>query len=254
MTRRTTAVVAACAAVLALARPLEAAQITLLCSNGIKSVVDALLPTFEAASGHRVTVKYDLSANIKRQVEAGDAFDIALATPAIVDDLIKQGKVAADSRADIARVGLALMGRQGAPHIDASTIAQFTRALLDAKSIAYTRDSAAASAFNGVVSRLGVAEQVKAKSVLTDSAQATADAVTSGKAQYGVLPVSEILPVKGGEVLVTFPAGVQTYLEMKAATNARTSQRAAATELIRFLLSSSADAAMKRLGMERPHR
>jgi molybdate transport system substrate-binding protein len=243
----------ALAGILSLAHPVrvDAARITLLCSNGIKAVVDALMPKFEAATGHTVTVKYDLAANIRRQVEAGDAFDLVIATPAVIDDLIKQGKLASETRTNLARVGLAIIVRQGRPRDNIRTVDAFTRALLDAKSIAYAREGASGVAFAATVQRLGIAEQVHKKSLLTESGEAVGEAVTSGKVEFGVLPVSEILPVKGAEVLARFPADIQTYIVMVGGVNARAPQRAVGEELIRFLAAPTADEVLKQYGMER---
>jgi molybdate transport system substrate-binding protein len=229
----------------------DAAQITLFCSVGIKPVVEALLPQFEKASGHHVTATYDLAANLKRQIEAGAAFDVAIITGAMIDDLIKQGRVAADSRTNVAQVGLAIMIRKGAARADISTVDAFRRALLDASSIAYAREGASGVAFAALVQRLGIAEQLKAKSQLTESGDAVGAAVTSGKAQFGVLPVSEILPVAGAEVLAPFPAGAQSYIVMVAGINAAAPQRAAASALIKFLTAPAVDAVVKQRGMER---
>ena len=231
--------------------PLEAAQITLLCSNGMQAVVAALLPKFEAASGHRVVVKYDLAANIRRQVEAGETFDVAIATPPVIDALITQGQIAADSRTSLAQVGLAIMIRRGAARPDVSTVDAFRRALLEATSVAYAREGASGVAGAALVQKLGIAEPVKAKSQLTESGEAVGVAVTSGKAQFGVLPVSEILPVTGADVLAPFPAGAQSYIQMVGGISARAPQRAAAQALVAFLAAPAADAVVKQFGMER---
>ena len=84
-------------------------------------MVDELAPQFEAASKHKVAITYDLAANLKRQIESGAPFDVTILTPAMLDDLIKQGKVAADTRNVIARTGLAVMIKSGARKADIST-------------------------------------------------------------------------------------------------------------------------------------
>src|SRR5687768_10812319 len=96
----------------------HAAQITVFCSNGIKTVVEELVPRFEAATKHTVVVKYGLAAVLKREIESGASFDVAILTPAAIDDLIKQKKIATDSRTVLARTGLGLAVRAGAPKRD----------------------------------------------------------------------------------------------------------------------------------------
>jgi molybdenum ABC transporter molybdate-binding protein len=235
----------------ALRETFQAAQITVLCSNGIKAAMEALLPQFEAATGRRVAIKYDLAANLKRQIEADEAFDLAIATPAVVDDLITQGRIAAGTRTNLARSGLAIMIRKGGRKVDVSTVDAFKGALVGASSIAYAREGASGMAFAALVERLGIADALRPKSQLTNSGAAVGAAVSSGAAEFGILPLSEILPVAGAEVLGPFPPEVQSYVVMVAGINARTSQRAAAESLVRFVTAPASDRAMREHGMER---
>lgn len=244
-------VVLSLAAALAFGSRAGAAEITLLCSNGMQAVVEALLPQFEKATGHRVAVRFDLAANIRRQVAAGERFDVAIATPAVIDELAKEGLVASTSRTSLARVGLAIMIRQGGRRPDIGTVEAFRRALLDATSIVYAREGASGVAFAAIVETLGIAAPVKAKTLLAESGAAVAEAVTAGRAEFGVLPVSEILPVQGAEVLAPFPAGAQTYISMVGGISARAPQREAADALLRFLAAAPADAVVAKYGMER---
>src|SRR5947209_3452432 len=99
-------------------RAASAAEVNVLCSVGLKAVMDALAPEFERATKHQVLVKYDLAATLKKQIEGGMPFDLAVLTPAMIDDLIKTGRLAGDSRTVIARSGLALAIRKGAKKPD----------------------------------------------------------------------------------------------------------------------------------------
>ena len=233
------------------ARTADAAEITVLCSNGLKAVVEDLVPKFEQASKHKVIVKYDLAATIKRRIEGGEAFDVAFVTPAVIDDLIKQGKIGAGSRALIARSGLGVAVKSGARKQDISTVEAFKRVLLGAKGIAYAREGASGVAFAALVERLGIAEQLKAKSKLTGGAEEVGEAVVKGEAEFGILPLSEILPVKGAEVLGMFPADVQSYIVMVGGVGAGAKQPAAGRELIGFLTAPAALPVVKAKGMER---
>src|SRR5262245_14030532 len=141
----------------------QAAEIHVLCSNGLKAAMEDLAPQFERASGHKIVVKYGLAAGFKQQIEAGEAFDVAVLTPALIDDLIKHGKMAADSRAVIARTGLALMIRGGARKPDVSNTEAFKRSLVAAKSIAFAKEGASGVAFAALLPRLGIADTLKAK-------------------------------------------------------------------------------------------
>ena len=128
--RMTPTTLALVLSVLTVARAAHAAEVNVLCSVGLKAVMDALAPEFEKASKNKVVVKYDLAANLKKQIEGGAPFDLAVLTPAMIYDLIKTGRLAADSRTVIARSGLALAIRKGAKKPDVGTSDAFKRTLL----------------------------------------------------------------------------------------------------------------------------
>src|SRR5438132_9943319 len=119
--------------------------------------MEELVSKFERATHHKVVVNYGLAAALGRQIEAGGLFDLAILTPAVIDDLIKERKIAADSRTTIARSGLAIVIRAGAPKPDIATIDAFKRSLLGAKSIAYAKEGASGVAFAALIRRLGIA-------------------------------------------------------------------------------------------------
>jgi len=253
MTRRrlVAAVAAAVVALSAASSARDTADLTILCSTGLKAVIDDLAPKYERASKHTLAVRYDLAANIKKQIEGGEPFDVAFVTPAVMDDLIKGGKVAADSRNTIARSGLAIAIRKGAKKHDISTVDALKRALLDAKGIAYAKEGASGVAFAALIQKLGLADAVKAKSTLTASADAVGDAVASGKSEFGILPVSEILPIKGAELLAPFPADVQSYIVIVGGVSAASKHDATARDVIKFVTAPAALPVIKAKGMER---
>jgi molybdate transport system substrate-binding protein len=236
---------------LAQASVAAAAEIKVLCSNGIKAVMEELVPQFEQATKHKVVITYGLAAALKRQLEAGEPFDVAVLTPPLIDDLIKQGKIAGDTRTVLARSSMALAIRAGAPKPDIRTTDALKRTLLESKSIAYAREGASGVFFIDVVQRLGLADDLKSKLKPTTTGEEVGASVARGDAQLGVLPVSEILPVHGVEVLGTFPADVQGAVVMVAGVSSATSQGAAVKELLRFLIAPAALSVMKKRGMER---
>jgi len=127
----------------------------------------------------------------------------------------------------------------------------FKKALLDSQSIAYAREGASGVAFAAIIEKLGIAETLKTKLKPTATGEEVNNLVVSGGAQYGILPLSEILAVKGAELGGMFPADVQTWITMATAVNANAKQSAAARDLIKFLMTPSATAVVKAKGMER---
>jgi molybdate transport system substrate-binding protein len=229
----------------------NAAEIHVLCSNGFKAVFEELAPQFERASGHKVVVKFGLAANFKQQIEAGETFDLAILTPAAIDDLIKSKKMAADSRTVLARTGLGIMIKAGAKKPDAKTSESFKKALLDAQSIAYAKEGASGVAFVATIEKLKIADTLKPKLKPTASGEEVNDLVVKGGAQYGILPLSEILAVKGAELGSMFPEADQTYVTMATAVSSSAKQAMAARDLIKFLMAPAASTVVKAKGMER---
>jgi molybdate transport system substrate-binding protein len=236
---------------IAQALPAAAADIRVLCSNGFKAVFEELAPQFERASGHKVNVTFGLAVGLKQQIDGGQAFDVAILTPALIDDLIKSGKLAADSRAVIARTGLGIMIRSGARKPDVRTTDSFKNALLSAQSIAFAKEGASGVAFTATIEKLGMTKTLQPKLKPTATGEEVNDLVVKGGAQYGILPLSEILAVKGAELGGMFPNDVQTYITMATAASANSKQSAAARDLIKYLMAPAATTVVKAKGMER---
>lgn len=228
----------------------QAAELKVLCSNGLREVMLELAPEFERASGHKLSLTFGLAAAFKQRIEAGEPFDVAVLTPALLDETIKQGKVSGDHRAIIARAGNGLAIRAGAPRPNIATADAFKATLLNARSIAYAKAGQSGVYFVGLLDRLGIADAVKQKSRAEASGVDVGAAVARGDAELGVLPVSEILPVKGVELLGPFPADLQGYVVMEAGVGAAAKDQAAAAALVKFLKPPEHSSVIKQKGME----
>jgi molybdate transport system substrate-binding protein len=229
----------------------QATEIRVLCSTALKGVLDELVPQFERTTRHKVVIEYGPAASLKRKIEGGEPFDLAVLTPVVMDDLIAQGKIAANTRTPIARSGMAIAMRPGARKPDVSTTDALKRMLLDAKSIAYVGEGASGLYFVALVQRLGIADVVKAKSKLVPDGVRVGEVVAGGEAEIGILPLSEILAIPGIEVLGTFPKDVQGYAEMVGGVAAAAKARGAANDLLRFVTAPAALSVIQKKGMER---
>src|SRR5262245_11634733 len=114
-----------------------AAEIKLLASNAVKTVLEDLAPKFEKATEHKLNITFGVGAQLQANIEKGETFDVAILAASSVDALIKQGKLVAATRADIARSSVGVAVKKGAPKPDIGTTDAFKRAMLDAKSICY---------------------------------------------------------------------------------------------------------------------
>jgi len=235
-------------AVLVYGTSAAADEIRVLSSIGIRTVVEDLAPKFEKTTKHRVTTVFDLSGALKTKIEGGEPFDVVIITPSLVDDLIAKGKVSPASKSIVARTGLGLMIKAGAKKPDISTVDAFKRALLGARSITYASAGASGVAFVATAKQLGIADAIKTKPAATgDEVNAN---ILSGAADLAVLPISEILPVKGAELGGVFPTEVQTIVVMTAGVNAN-AKGTAAKDFVTFLMSPANNAVVKAKGMER---
>jgi molybdate transport system substrate-binding protein len=228
----------------------HAEEIRVLSSVGIKTVIDVLGPQFEQKTKHKVTTVFDLAAVLKTRIEGGEPFDVAILTAPLVDELVSKGKIAAATRTDVARVGLGLMIRAGAPKPDVSSVEAFRKTLVGAKSITYVTTGASGVAFLATIEKMGIADAVKAKAKPAANGEQVNANILSGASDLAVLPISEILPVKGAEVGGVFPAGAQTYVVMAAGVNA-TAKSNVAREFIAHLMAAPNSAVIRDKGMER---
>ena len=227
-----------------------AEEIRVLSSVGIKTVIDVLGPQFEQKTKHKVTTVFDLAGVLKTRIEGGEPFDVAILTAPMVDELVSKGKISAATRTDVARVGLGLMIRAGGPKPDVSTVEAFRKTLVGAKSITYVTAGASGVAFLAIIDKMGIADAIKAKAKPAANGDQVNANILNGTAEFAVLPVSEILPVKGAELGGVFPSAVQTYIVMAAGVNAN-AKSMVGREFIAHLMSAPNSAVVREKGMER---
>jgi molybdate transport system substrate-binding protein len=236
---------------LAVAASAGAAELKVLCTNGVKAVVEDLLPKFERDSGDKVTILFEPSTQLRKRIDAGEAFDLVVMTTTLIDEEIKSGKLAADSRTFLARSGLGVSIRSGAKKPNISTVNAFKSALVNAASITYATQGASAAPFEVLVAKLGITSQLKPKYNLRNTAAEVGDAVSQGVVELGIAPVSEILPVRGVDLVGPFPKEIQSYVELTGATSVSAKQQAEARKLLAFLIAPASLPVYKLKGMER---
>jgi molybdate transport system substrate-binding protein len=229
----------------------SAADIHVLCSNGIRAVIEELRPRFEQQTGNRVLLTYEPSTQLRKRIDAGEAFDLTILTTTLIDEEIGAGHLAAGSKTLLARSGLGVSIRAGAKKPNVGTVNAFKNALLNAESITYATQGASAAPFEVLVARLGLTSQLKPKYNLRPTAAEVGDAVASGVVELGIAPVSEILPVRGVELVGPFPKEIQTYVEMTGAVSATAKEKDEAAKLLAFLIAPGNMPIFKMKGMER---
>lgn len=234
--------------------PAAAVEIKVLTAGAMKAVVLALQPGFEAASGHKLVVDNDTAGGLARRIGGGEAVDVAIITPGAIDDLIKKGKVAEGTRVAVAKVGVGVAVKEGAPKPDISTVDNFKKALLAAKTVAYIDPASGGSSgiyLAGLLKKLGVADEIKPKERLQAGGY-VAEKVVKGEAEIAIHQISEILPVKGATLVGPLPAEIQNYTVYAVGLGAAARDKAASQALIEYLKGPAAAAALEPRGMTRP--
>jgi len=228
--------------------PLEARSqtITVLSSNATKALVEELGPQFENATKQKIVFKFGNSAELKTRIEKGEAFDVAILSTPAVGELVKLGKLSATTRSDIGRTGTGMAVHAQASRPDISTADALKGALINARSIAYVAQGAAAPVMKDIFDRFGIRAAMDAKTKLVPNAAA---AVAAGEAEIGFTQISEILNVPGSVLAGPLPAALQVYTHFQAATSPTTASPAAAA-FIKFLTTPAAAAVIKTKGME----
>jgi molybdate transport system substrate-binding protein len=250
MSRRL-ALSAALALSLATADSAVAAEIKVLTAGAMKQVVLAVLPAFEQQTGHKVTVDNDTVGALSRRIQGGETFDIAILSPAALSELAGKGKVESGSTT-LARVGVGVMVKAGAPRPDIGSVESFKQALLAAKSIGYIDPASGGSSgiyVQGLLDKLGISEQIKPKAKLKQGGY-VADLVASGEAELGIHQISEIVPATGVTLVGPLPSEIQNFTTYAAGIAAGTRGPDAAKQLARFLAGAETAAVLKAKGME----
>jgi molybdate transport system substrate-binding protein len=227
----------------------QASEIKVLSGNGARAAIAELAEQFERASGHTVRVVFAVNPEVKRRIDGGEAFDVAVLNPPVLDALIKEGRVVRETRSVIGRAGIGAAVREGAPKPDISTVEAFKRTLLSMSSVAYPGEGASGKYFVSVVQRLGIADQMKPK-MRPMPAEYNVEVVASGEVDMVVVVASRIAGVKGVQLVGTIPQELQTWIGFAggAGTNARDPQ--AARDLLRFMTAPAAAAVLRKAGVE----
>jgi molybdate transport system substrate-binding protein len=230
--------------------PAQSTDLRVMVSDGLKTVVEELTPRIEHSTGRKLAVQFNSSKNLRDKIQSGEPFDAAILTSDVLDDLIKQGKVAAGTRAEISRTGMGVGVRAGTSRPDIGTPEALKRTLLNAKSISFNPTGASATHTYDMFARLGITDAVKPKLILDAEAGRPQMNVAAGKVELVISLIPEIKFFPGVDFVGPIPPDFQSYVDFAGgiATNARDVE--AAKEMIRFLTGPETAPVLKAKGME----
>jgi molybdate transport system substrate-binding protein len=229
----------------------RAAEVKVMSTVALTPTLDELTATYESSSGSKLMIVYSTIADLKKRIEAGETADVMILSRPALDDLQTQGKVAQGSIVNLGSSYVAIGVRAGAPHPDISTADKLKAALLATKSISYAdpaKGGASGVYFAKVLDRLGIADQMKSRTVLVPGAQA-GELVAKGEVEMGVAQASEIAAVPGTEVVGPLPGDLNSMIVFSAGVGPASKDMAAAKSLIQLLAGPAGAAVLKSKGM-----
>jgi molybdate transport system substrate-binding protein len=233
--------------------PARAAEIRVISAEAVRDVLEGVAAQFSKDTGNTVSFAFMTAGQVRAKVEAGEAVDLAIASGGFMAELVKSGKTPAST--DLGRIGMAVAIREGAIAPDVSTPEALTKTLLAARSVSYTNPAAGGTAglyFAGLLQKLGIAEAVNKKAVLSTGGRNAAEKVAKGDAELGITFPSEINPVKGAKVGGMLPASLQNYVTYAAMIPATSRNAEAARAYLTALTAASAREHWTAAGFEPP--
>jgi len=224
------------------------AEIHVWTARAIATVLAAIGPQFERTTGHRLNIYSGLPDDFQKRANAGDPCDVIVSGSAPIARWIKEGRLVAETRTDIARSGVGVAVRSGARKPDIRSLEAFTQSLLDAKSIAYLRVGSGLHVAD-VLERLGIAETIKSK-VTRPESDIVSELVAKGEVELGMVVITQILTTPGVELVGPLPPEIQSYVVFTGAIATTSRAPEAARELMKFLTGATAAPVIRAQGME----
>ncbi|MEQ1773024.1 MAG: substrate-binding domain-containing protein [Burkholderiales bacterium] len=217
-------------------------------SNALRTVLLDCLPAFERAHGVTADVEFSATHHTLQSLRGGATADVIIATASAIDTLADEGKILQGTRIDLAVAGIGACVRAGAPRPDISTVAALKRTLLEAQSVTHSQSGQSGVHMAKVIMQLGIADTIR-KKVTINASGLVGELVARGEVELGFQQVSELLAVKGIDLIGELPAEVQLHSRFAAGIGAATQQRDAAQALIQALCTPHAHGVMRAAGL-----
>ena len=234
--------------VLASASAVQAAELQVIAGGGIAAALNEIAVLFERASGHKVVIRYGTAPELIKMAASDVRFDLGVAPQDVWTDAAARAQLAPGPRPDVARVGIGVAVRSGAPKPDISTAAALKQTLLNAQSIASIPASATGTQLAGIYERLGITEEMKFKTKAQTAPRQIADAVANGQAEIAVFGLNVLIDPRL-EIVGPFPAEVQREVVYVAGVAGNSKELEAAKAFLAYLMSPPATVVIKAKGL-----
>ena len=227
----------------------NAAELKVLSGNGGRAAVAELSARFERETGIKVVTEFAVNPTVRKRVLAGEQFDVAVLNPPVLDELIRAGKVVADTRNVIGRIGVGVGIREGAPKPDISTPEAFKKALLNARTVAYPEEGASGIYFANLVKRLGISEEMKSR-LRPMPGEYNVEVVATGEVDMVVVVASRIYGVKGAQLVGLLPEELQTWIGFTAGVSANAKEPELARKLVKYFTAPAGEPFLRQKGLQ----
>lgn len=231
----------------------EAAEVKVLSAVGMQAVMEELGPKFERATGHKLAITFANLGGAVKRIQGGEAADVVIIPRQGIDGFVKDGKASEGDVTVVASSGIGVAVRKGAAKPDISSPEALKRTLLDAKSITYSDPAGGAASgvrFAKVLDRLGIANEMKSKTVFRSTAGPVGDLVVNGEAEIAVAQIQELVTVGGIELVGPLPGDLQDTIVFAAAIMSSAKNTETAKAVVNYLRTPEAAAVIKAKGME----
>ena len=224
-------------------------ELRVFTTRSIATVLEKIGADFERRSGRKLSVTTDVAVRMVRRINAGEPFDLLVAAPAQIAELIRAGKIIPETRTDLARSGIGVAVRAGAPKPDVSSVDAFKRALIAARSIAYLKEGQSGVYVAGVLERLGIADTIRSKLTLPET-DIVSELVSRGEIELGIVVITQIVTTEGVALAGPLPSEIQSYITFTGGISTASKSIDAAKDLMAALESPLAVRIMKSQGMD----
>jgi molybdate transport system substrate-binding protein len=227
----------------------NAADVKVMASAAIKEAYLELVPQFEKGTENKVATTWAGTVDMMKRLQDGELFDLVIMAAPSIDELTKQGKIVPGSRVDLAKSGVGVAVRAGAPKPDIGSGEALKRSVLAAKSVAYSTGPSGVY-LAGLFQRMGISDDIKSKVKLAPPGMPVGEMIARGEAEIGFQQVSELLPVAGIDFIGPLSADVQQITIFAGGIHTGATQADAAKALVKFLTSPQAAPVIKKKGLE----
>ena len=238
-----------------IATPAAAGDLKVISAGAVRGLIAEIIQDYSHQTGQTFDFTIGTTGQLRTVITSGQHADLIIVSVPLMGELEKTGKLTAGSRAELGRVGIGVAVRDGASVPDVATPDALKKALVEAKSVAYTNPAEGGTSgiyFTGLTERLGIADAIKQKAVLTKGGAEAAKEVAGGRAEMAVVFVSEAIAVKGVKVAGLLPPSLQDYSAYAAAIPQSSTDPAAARAFITALTSPAMAERWRSNGFEPP--